>query len=484
MTNPDTAPNDGSQAAAITPDQHNRPASEASPPWFYSFIPNKLGLGATLNLPPLYITEVLGGSVADLGIASALTSAATVPAAALWGWLSDRYGTRKLYIILGYLGLSIPTILMALCTNVWQFFALAVLLGAWSVAGAPVSSTLIMDTTPKEHWEDAFGRFNTISGWGIVAGRVVGLATIFYGIDLIGNANTQRGLWLISGGLSLLSVMWGWSTVPIPGAPKPRPPRQTAPDLSRFVGFPLVERARYIPHAIYHLPVWHPREFVRILAQGLSHVPDQLQATMRGGIALLHNPLIAYYLASFLLFTMSVMAYTPFPVWQRQELFNSGASVFLIGMINSIASTLTYRRMGTLIKRYGSIRVQMATISLRILVFGGFAVISLLGLRGWQSMAVLIVLQTLSGFGWAGIAVAGNTTIAHLAPKGSEGVAVGAYTSFVSIGSIVGALISGYLVLWLDYAVVFAAGAAGVGLTVYLLWLIRRNASDEVKVHL
>ncbi len=463
-------------------------ARSGSPRWFYSFIPNKLGIGATINLPPLFITEVLGGDVAAVGIASALTSAATVPAATLWGWLSDRFFTRRFYLLLGFLGFSIPTILSGFSTSVWQYYVLAALLGAWGAAGTPVSSTLIMDTVRKDDWDVTFGRFNAISGWGVVAGRVLGLVCITYGVALLGNETTQRGIWLISGGLSLLSIIWAWKLVPVPKMPKPRPPRGDAPEVVAHTGFSVVERVRFLPQSFYHLPEWRPRAWFRAISRAtqsnLGQMPGYVQRTLYNGSLLGRDPLVIYYLVSFLLFAVGTMAYTPFPVWQRQVLLNSSATVFLVGMINSIASASTYRWMGQMIKRYGSLRVQVLTVSLRVVVFSGFMLLSISDIRGWPSVVILVLLQALSGLGWAGIAVAGNTTVAHLAPTGSEGAAVGAYTSFVSIGSIVGAFVSGYLVLWFGYAAVFAAGAVGVLVTVVLLLVIRRNASPEVRAHL
>jgi len=196
------------------------------------------------------------------------------------------------------------------------------------------------------------------------------------------------------------------------------------------------------------------------------------------------NPLITYYAASFVIFSTTVMGYTPFAVWQRQELGNSSAAVFLVGMLSSVASAMAFRWVGRQIKQHGSIRIQVAMVSLRILSFIGFAVIGWAGIRGDFAVVLLVILNALSGLAWAGIAVAGNTTVAHLSPKGAEGTAVGTYTSVVSVGSILGAFVSGYLVLWLDYEMVFLCGAVGVFITVVLLLLIRRTASPEAREHL
>lgn len=478
MTTPHDEESHSSEGEAESPVDAQPERRVAMPAWFYSFLPNKLGVGATINLPPLFITEVLGASVAAVGIGSALTSAATVPAAALWGWLSDRVGTRKHYLILGYLGFAIPTILTAFTTEIWQYMALALLLGAWSVAGTPVSSTLIMDTVPRSEWDETFGRFNAINGWGVVGGRLLGLLFIVWGTIALGNDATQRGLWLISGGISLFSVLWAWSTVPQPRMPKPRPPRTHEPTVERYTGAPGPDRSRFLPQSLYHLPKLRPLHFFGVTA------PRTVRHFARESREIIRNPLIAYYIATLILFTMSVMAYTPFAVWQREELGNSNASVFLVGMVNSVVSALTFRWVGQQIRRYGSLRVQIVTISSRIITFAGFALIGWYGITGVQSLVWLIVLNMLSGLGWAGIAVAGNTTVAHLAPRGNEGAAVGAYTSFVSVGSIVGAFVSGFLVLRVGYEAVFMAGALGVAATVALLALIRRRTPLDQREHL
>lgn len=453
------------------------PVQRHSPSWFYTFLPNRIGVGATISLTAIYLTEVLEGTLAQVGVVTSLTSAATVPAAAFWGWLSDRVGTRKLYLILGFIGFGLPTLLMGLSQSVFQFLLLSVLVGALSVAGTPVSSTLIMDTTPKQEWDEAFGRFNQISGWGMVAGRLVGLGCIVYGTAALGNESAQRAVWVLGGVLSMLSVGWAWWKAPALGLPKPRPPRLPVEEAGRHTGFSIVERVRFLPQSLYYLPRWNPIASLRALSQRLRRAP-------RRGWALVREPLVAYLWASFFQFSMSTMAYTPFAVWQRQELGNSTGDVFLVGLMNSVAAALLYRTVGGWTRRHGSLRVQMVTVALRVGVFGGFALMSWLGMQGPATLALLMLLQLVSGLSWAGIAVAGNSTVAHLAPPGSEGAAMGAFTSTSSIGAIAGAFVSGYMVEWLGYGVVFGLGAAGTGLAVLVLWMVRRNVADPEAHHL
>jgi MFS family permease len=416
-------------------------------PWFYGVIPQRIGAGSTISLPPLFITEVLHGTVGQVGLASSLTSAAGVPAAMAWGWLSDRFGSRKLYLALGCLGFGIPTLLMAFSRDMTTFLALTILIGALSVVGTPVSSTLIMDTTPKGEWDDAFGRFNQVTGWGMVVGRALGLLWIGYLTLRLGNEPTQRLLWLLSGLLGCAGALAVWVMAPRLHRAKP-------------ASFRWQDAAR----------AWRSRRPGRTLRAVGARLAALAPSRFRW-----REPLGAYYLASLALFTASVFAYTPFAVWQRQDLGNSTTLVFLVGMVNSVAATFSYRWVGKRSAARGSLGVQIAAVALRIVVFGGFALLSLLSLRGLAGSAALIIFQAISGLSWAGIAVAGNTTVAHLAPKGSEGAAVGAYNSFISIGAIVGALASGYVAQGAGFTFVFLLGAVGMAITAFLLILIRRQ---------
>ena len=99
-------------------------------------------------------------------------------------------------------------------------------------------------------------------------------------------------------------------------------------------------------------------------------------------------------------------------------------------------------------------------------------------------MPLIFVSNLIRGLGWAGIAVAGNSTVARLALQGNEGAVMGAYTSVVSIGAIVGAFISGYLVLWIGYAALFLVAGLGIAATILWLWLIRRSAAHLVGANL
>src|SRR3990170_644831 len=96
--------------------------------WFYAYLPNGMAGGATSPLIPLF-TRVLGGSVADVGAVAAASSIASVPAFMGWGNLSDRLHRRKVFLLIGFLGLAVSLLAMGLSRSVADFYLANLLVG-------------------------------------------------------------------------------------------------------------------------------------------------------------------------------------------------------------------------------------------------------------------------------------------------------------------------------------------------------------------
>lgn len=163
----------------------------SAPAWFYAFIPHKLGSGLTNTLLPIFLVQVLGGTVADVGQVTSLTALVSVPASILWGNLSDRLGRRRPFLLLGFLGFAASTLLIGVGRNVPEVLLLSVLGGLLSTAIAPVASALVLDDVPEERWAESFGLFNQIVGAAGIVGSLAGgyLAEVFgYGVSFGGAA--------------------------------------------------------------------------------------------------------------------------------------------------------------------------------------------------------------------------------------------------------------------------------------------------------
>ena len=73
--------------------------------WIYSTLPINIALGPVGTFVQLYILT-LHGTVIDIGLATTLFNAVTIPAAMIWGYATDRSDRRKPIIVLSYLAVA------------------------------------------------------------------------------------------------------------------------------------------------------------------------------------------------------------------------------------------------------------------------------------------------------------------------------------------------------------------------------------------
>jgi len=250
------------------------------PTWFYAFIPYRLGVGLTATLLPLFVVQVVGGTVADVGYVAALGPLVGVPASILWGNLSDRLHVRRPFLFLGFLGFAASTMLLGFARSVWEVAVISMAGGLLSTAVEPVASALVLDQIPEDRWAESYGRLNQIGGWSFVAGMGVGAAWLAWGPQWRSAAASMRDLYLFAAVVASLSLLLVLRFLQEPAAVRGRRPFHPA-----FVGRLVV--------AVVELALHHPsRARVHVLRPGgLAGLHDHLR-----------NALGRYYLASLLLF--------------------------------------------------------------------------------------------------------------------------------------------------------------------------------------
>ncbi len=193
------------------PGQVCRPA----PTWFYAFVPHKLGSGLTSTLLPLFVVQVVGGNVTDVGWVTSLAALVAVPASIWWGNLSDRLRRRRPFIILGFLGFTVSLLLIALGRSVPQVLAVSTFGALLTTAIEPAASALVLDQTTEDQWPECLGRLNQVSGWSFVAGLMVGMIWMTLLPRYWGTVTAMRALFLVAGGITSLSLIF--TSVWLPG---------------------------------------------------------------------------------------------------------------------------------------------------------------------------------------------------------------------------------------------------------------------------
>lgn len=201
--------------------------------WALGFVSLFMDLSSEIvhALLPLFLTTVLGASVAMVGLIDGVAESTASIAKVFSGYVSDRMGRRKPLILLGYgLGaLSKPFFPLADSATFILGARFADRIGK-GLRGAP-RDALVADVTPLEIRGRAFGLRQSLDTVGAFAGPLlaIGLMALFAG-------DMRMVFWIavIPGVLAVLCVLFGVEDAP-PVTPDavPRPPVRMA-DLKRL----------------------------------------------------------------------------------------------------------------------------------------------------------------------------------------------------------------------------------------------------------
>jgi MFS family permease len=414
--------------------------------WYYSFLPFNVAGGSTSPLIPLFVTEGLAGNVAQVGIISAISSLASVPANIIWGNLSDTLKRRKVFVLVGFIGLAIPLLLMGLSTDIQTYYLANFILGAISAAAAPVGTVLVLESFDKKEWGKRLGDFSKVGGIGWLLGLTIGTIWLNF---MTGDSTVMamRLLFVASAALAFVSVILGWKWI---REPKDKIERE---DLAKEVKLPLIsfERGRYTPTRLLHV--------IKISAKNLK--PRNFPRNLK-----------IYYVVMFLAFTGFLTFYVGFPIFLSQRLGLSISEVFIVYVASSVISAITYSQAGKWSYRIGSKRLQQISFAGRIVLFPSMFLVTGLNLDVLSLILVLCVMHALIGFCWANLSVAANILVSNMSYCEFRTESLGMYCSIQGIASIVGSLLGGYLANYFGYLDTFLVASAFVVAALILLTVL------------
>ncbi len=424
--------------------------------WYYVFFPFRVAEGNTSVLIPLFIDQILKGGVGMVGTVAAVTSLASVPASTLWGLLSDRYKRRKIFIIIGFLGSGIPFLLMGICQTINQFLFLSLLLGFFTIASAPVSSVLIMETTPRSRWEEAFAIFNKIGGWGWVIGLLCGSAYFALLRGRVSDELSMRGLFFLIGVLSIFSAIWAHLWI---REPEQKVSRKDYYQVTgkKYFAHVVIERVRFLPRIRHNiLRLQHIRELQGKMSKSLQR----------------------FLIANYFLFLSFTLFYTPLPIYMKEELGMAKFLIFIVYIAKSVVSASTFHPASRWVRPFGNKRAMIWASLLRIPIFALFGIAGFFG-EQFTLVTFLSVLNGLAGLSWAIISLTSSVLIADLSPEGMEGEVVGFQKTVIGASSILGSLIGGYMAQWLGYGLTFLCATLLLIFGTLLLINIEEKKDDQ-----
>lgn len=418
--------------------------------WFISYLLSNVSGGLTSPLIPLFVVIYLHASVVDVGTISSIASAASVPALIFWGNLSDRVGKRKIFLIVGFVGSFLSLLLILITSTIGMYALTLVIFQIVAMASTPVATLLILESTVEKRWPNVMSSFNTVSYVGLVAGLAVGTVLL----NLYGNGNTHflPELYLIS---AFIYLGAGISAMILLPEPKKNIPRYSN-RLSKYYFFRTVEKIRFFPGQVIHT--------ISFRKVGKKLAP--------------RTKLYIFY-TCFLMFGFQLF-FIPFPVFILDRLNGTETQIFIMYMLNNVASAIAFKLTGRMVNVMGVSRTLSIALFSRVGIIGFSTVISF-ALVGFQySIALAILAYTLMGFFWSFISISWVTSISKLAVPENRGKAVGYYNSFLGVGQIGSGVVSGFIAFTFGYSIEFFLASLAVLIGGIMLVRFQRKMSSMV----
>jgi len=388
-----------------------------------------MAIGPVGTFAPLYILE-LHGSVLDIGVATTLFAAASIPAAIFWGFITDRVQTRKSLVVWSYILIAGILFSFVFVRTVYGIILVYSVFSFLSSAFATPLNLLIMETQPKASWASAFARFSMISGVGTTLGMLIGVGW--------GDFLPLNLLVIVLGALSLVSAGLSVQMIKV---------RVTVFERSMIV---MVSQSFY--HGLLALPFLFLKipklmDFRRVFRSGrfgLTREP-----------ALIYLSIGAFYFASGLFNTSLV-----------PSLFAAGISnseVFGVLLVGMIVQTLAFNYLGKRIRGTMIRRTAIQGLLLRAFSYAGFA-IAVLYLASLRYLGASLFLYPLgAGIAYAYYYAASSVMVFNTLGRTNQGSSLGVYSAIVGMATMVGSFISGLISFYVGYYATYIASA---------LWLV------------
>ena len=150
----------------------NAAQTRRSAGWVDAILPYYIAFGPVSTLIQLLILN-LNGTVIDVALAITLFNAVGVPAAVVWGFVTDRFHRRKPIIVASFLVTSVILFSFLFVDTGDEVSLLYAAFSFVTSASTTPLNLLIMETARKQKWTTAFARFSMLTSIGQTAGLIL-----------------------------------------------------------------------------------------------------------------------------------------------------------------------------------------------------------------------------------------------------------------------------------------------------------------------
>ncbi len=393
--------------------------------WFYSQIPVDIATGPVGTLIQLYILE-LHGTVIDVGLAITLFNAVSIPAAVIWGYVTDRFQSRKTILVLSCVAVSANLVILPIAESISGVALIYGLFSLVSSASATPANLLIMESQRKSHWASAFARFSMVSSVGTTLGLLLGIAwSNFLPISLL--VLPLSALSLASAVLSVVMI------------------KQPAVSFEREF---IVLQRRSLQQRLLAIPLI----FLRLPnVVDFKSVFKGLRSALTRQLPLLYLSIFVFYLASGLFNTSFV------PSLRAAGL--SASAVFLVSMAANVAQTASFYFAGPYVEKRDLRKTAVAGLVVRSACYAGIGILAYLA-SGLPYLGGTLVLYPIAGgLAFAIYYTSSNTMIFNTLGAKNQGSRLGVYSALVGIATMIGSFVSGYVSFYFGFLATFALAA-------------------------
>ncbi len=375
-------------------------------------------------LLPLFLTSVLGGSAAFVGVIEGVAESTAALLKLVSGKISDRLSRRKPLVLFGYGLTSAVRPLIALAANQWQVLVIRFFDRAGKgIRGSP-RDAMVADLTPSESRGRAYGFNQAMDNAGAVLGPLIGFG-LMIGLHL--GLRTIFALAAIPGVLAVVALL------------------------------AVREPARAQPKAGESFP---KAEGKQGLGPGSSSLTRYLVVL---GIFTLGNASDA-----FLLLRAAEVLHPGAPLGSAA--LADPKLLLLWSLHNSVKALLSYRA-GVFADRYG----RRLTIGAGWLVYAAIYLAFGFANSPWQ----IWVLFAAYGLYYSLVEGAEKALVSELVPAQRRGSGFGWYNGVVGALSLPASALFGFLFAHYGAAVPFEVAAGLAATAALLLWLFVRAPSES-----
>lgn len=414
-------------------------------PWLLAFVPVNAATSGFGVVLPLIILITLHGTWADVALSATLYNSAIILMSVVWGHLSDKYSSRRTFLVINFAGYGVLFALLSTVHTLPELYAIYAVIGAIVPAGASASNLLILEKFTERERPNAFASYQEMSMIGSIIGVLIG-----YFWTLASDA--LLALLLAMAVLAFASAIAIWFG--IGEGPDKMKSLQVAHHPEGFLS-----RMRTITSFRISIPFFPTRPSLR------PHAWSRLRNWAR---AELHHELPLIMIASFL-FNLSAnlfnISYTPY-------LYSAGlaaSSIFLVNFSNNFAQTLVFPFTGGLSVRSSADRLVQRATYLRSIGYLATAGFTFVVFARPQAFEANLAVYALLGGAIAVYSTASSLMLFRGLVGRDAGSLIGLNTALGGVAAVAGAGFSGVLAVFGSFRLVFLV-SGGLLLVSLPLW--------------